>query len=196
MKKTYIILAVIVGVLLIFLVPTFSSYNSLVGLEENVDSKWSDVESEYQRRSDLIPNLVSTVKGYADHEKSTLDAVVSARAKATSTTISIDDLNEESLAKYQAAQGELTSALGRLLAITENYPDLKANQNFSELQAQLEGTENRIKVSRKYYNDAAQQYNTKIRTFPTNMVASMTGFVKKPYFKAEEGAEKAPKVEF
>ena len=196
MKKTYIILAIIVGVLLIFLVPTFSSYNSLVGLEENVDSKWSDVESEYQRRSDLIPNLVSTVKGYADHEKSTLDAVVSARAKATSTTISIDDLNEESLAKYQAAQGELTSALGRLLAITENYPDLKANQNFSELQAQLEGTENRIKVSRKYYNDAAQQYNTKIRTFPTNMVASMTGFVKKPYFKAEEGAEKAPKVEF
>ena len=196
MKKTYIILAVIVGVLLIFLVPTFSSYNSLVGLEENVDSKWSDVESEYQRRSDLIPNLVSTVKGYADHEKSTLDAVVSARAKATSTTISIDDLNEESLAKYQAAQGELTSALGRLLAITENYPDLKANQNFSKLQAQLEGTENRIKVSRKYYNDAAQQYNTKIRTFPTNMVASMTGFVKKPYFKAEEGAEKAPKVEF
>ena len=196
MKKTYIILAIIVGVLLIFLVPTFSSYNSLVGLEENVDSKWSDVESEYQRRSDLIPNLVSTVKGYADHEKSTLDAVVSARAKATSTTISIDDLNEESIAKYQAAQGELTSALGRLLAITENYPDLKANQYFAELQAQLEGTENRIKVSRKYYNDAAQQYNTKIRTFPTNMVASMTGFVKKPYFKAEEGAEKAPKVEF
>ncbi len=196
MKKALIILAIVIGILLVFSIPCCTAYNGMVISEENVDSKWSDVESEYQRRSDLIPNLVSTVKGYADHEKSTLDAVISARAKATSTTVSIDNLNEESLAKYQAAQGELSSALGRLLAITENYPDLKANQNFSELQSQLEGTENRIKVSRKYYNEAAQEYNVRIRKFPASMIASMTGFDKKPYFKAEEGAEKAPKVEF
>lgn len=196
MKKALIILAAVIGVFIVLSIPCCTAYNGMVTSEENVDSKWSDVESEYQRRSDLIPNLISTVKGYADHEKSTLDAVISARAKATSTTVSIDNLNEESLAKYQAAQGELSSALGRLLAITENYPDLKANQNFSELQAQLEGTENRIKVSRKYYNEAAQEYNVRIRKFPASMIASMSGFDKKPYFKAEEGAEKAPKVEF
>lgn len=171
-------------------------YNTLVTSEESVSSQWSNVESQYQRRADLIPNLVNTVKGYATHESSTLENVVSARAKATSMNINIEDLDEATLKKYQAAQGELSQALGRLLAITENYPDLKANQNFLELQAQLEGTENRITVARERYNDIAKTYNVQIRRFPASIVANFSGFDKKPYFEADQGAQNAPKVEF
>ena len=150
----------------------------------------------YQRRADLIPNLVNTVKGYATHEKSTLEGVIEARSKATQIKVDVENLTPEALAKYQKAQGELGSALGRLLAITENYPDLKANQNFLELQSQLEGTENRITVERQKYNETARVYNTSIREFPRNILASMFGFEKKPYFEAQEGSNVAPKVEF
>lgn len=173
-----------------------SSYNSLVGQDEAVGTAWSNVENQYQRRVDLIPNLVNTVKGYASHEKETFEAVVSARAKATQTTVDIDDLTPEKIAAYQKAQGELGSALGRLLAITENYPELKANENFKELQAQLEGTENRISTERHKFNEVAKTYNTSIRRFPKNIIASMFGFEKRPYFEAQEGAEKAPEVKF
>ena len=186
MKKTWIIILAIVAVLVIWCV---STYNSLVTQEEAVGTAWSNVENQYQRRSDLIPNLVNTVKGYAAHEKETFQAVVDARAKATQTTISIEQA-------YQRAQGEVGSALSRLLAVTENYPDLKANENFKELQAQLEGTENRISVERRNFNEAARTYNTKIRRFPASMVAGMFGFEKRPYFEAQEGAEKAPEVKF
>lgn len=173
-----------------------SSYNILVGQDEAVGTAWSNVENQYQRRVDLIPNLVNTVKGYASHEKETFEAVVSARAKATQTTVDIDDLTPEKIAAYQKAQGELGSALGRLLAITENYPELKANENFKELQAQLEGTENRISTERHKFNEVAKTYNTSIRRFPKNIIASMFGFEKRPYFEAQEGAEKAPEVKF
>lgn len=173
-----------------------SSYNTLVGQDEAVGTAWSNVENQYQRRVDLIPNLVNTVKGYASHEKETFEAVVSARAKATQTTVDIDDLTPEKIAAYQKAQGELGSALGRLLAITENYPELKANENFKELQAQLEGTENRISTERHKFNEVAKTYNTSIRRFPKNIIASMFGFEKRPYFEAQEGAEKAPEVKF
>ena len=159
-------------------------------------SQWAKVENQYQRRADLIPNLVNTVKGYASHEKETLDAVVNARAKATQVTISPDNLNEVSLQKYQAAQGELSQALGRLLMVTENYPDLKANQNFLELQAQLEGTENRISTERTRYTDMVRDYNAMIRRFPASIIAGIGGFDKKPQFTAEAGAEKAPEVKF
>lgn len=161
-----------------------------------VSGQWANVETQYQRRADLIPNLVNTVKGYATHEKETLEGVVAARSQATQIKVDAADLTPEKLAQYQKAQGAVTSALGKLLAITENYPDLKANQNFLELQAQLEGTENRINVARKNFNDAAQAYNTNIRRFPKNIFAGMFGFDKKAYFEAEEGSEKAPKVEF
>ena len=193
MKKGWIIAIAIVAVLVIWFA---TGYNSLVKQEEGVKTAWSQVENQYQRRSDLIPNLVNTVKGYASHESETLEGVVAARARATQTTIDADNLTPEAIEKYQAAQGELTAALGRLLMIQENYPDLKANQNFLELQAQLEGTENRINVARKNFNDAAQAYNTNIRRFPKNIFAGMFGFDKKAYFEAEEGSEKAPKVEF
>lgn len=173
-----------------------SSYNTLVGQDEAVGTAWSNVENQYQRRVDLIPNLVNTVKGYASHEKETFEAVVSARAKATQTTVDIDNLTPEKIAAYQKAQGELGSALGRLLAITENYPELKANENFKELQAQLEGTENRISTERHKFNEVAKTYNTSIRRFPKNIIASMFGFEKRPYFEAQEGAEKAPEVKF
>lgn len=173
-----------------------SSYNSLVTQEETVGTAWSNVENQYQRRSDLIPNLVNTVKGYAAHEKETFDAVVSARAKATQMTIDIEDLTPEKIEAYQKAQGAVGSALSRLLAVTENYPELKANENFKELQAQLEGTENRISVERRKFNETAREYNTNIRRFPKNIVASMFGFEKRPYFEAEEGSEKAPEVKF
>lgn len=173
-----------------------SSYNTLVGQDEAVGTAWSNVENQYQRRVDLIPNLVNTVKGYASHEKETFEAVVSARAKATQTTVDIDDLTPEKIAAYQKAQGDLGSALGRLLAITENYPELKANENFKELQAQLEGTENRISTERHKFNEVAKTYNTSIRRFPKNIIASMFGFEKRPYFEAQEGAEKAPEVKF
>lgn len=172
------------------------NYNSLVEDQQGVDQAWAEVENQYQRRADLIPNLVATVKGYASHEESTLKAVVDARAKATSVNVSIDDLNEETLAAYQKAQSSVTSALGRLIAVSENYPDLKANQNFLELQAQLEGTENRITVARKEFNEATQAYNIAIRKFPANLIAMIFSFKQKPYFASDEGASQAPKVEF
>ena len=172
------------------------SYNTMVEKEEAVNTAWSNVENQYQRRADLIPNLVNTVKGYAAHESETLASVVEARAKATQITVSADQLTPEALARYQQAQGEIGSALGRLMRITENYPELKANQNFQELQAQLEGTENRISVERRNFNQATQDYNTYIRKFPQNLIAGMFGFEKKPYFEAEEGNNVAPAVEF
>ena len=154
------------------------------------------MENQYQRRADLIPNLVNTVKGYAAHEKETLEAVVAARTKATQVTVDAESLTPEKLKAYQEAQGEIGSALGRLLAITENYPELKANENFKELQAQLEGTENRISVERRNFNEASKDYNTYIRKFPNNLISGLFGFEKRPYFEAESGAEKAPAVEF
>ena len=169
---------------------------ALVKQEEGVKTAWSQVENQYQRRSDLIPNLVNTVKGYASHESETLEGVVAARARATQTTIDADNLTPEAIEKYQAAQGELTAALGRLLMIQENYPDLKANQNFSELQAQLEGTENRIATERRNFNEAARAYNTRVRRFPTNIIAGLFGFGQYPYFEAAEGSATAPVVEF
>ena len=187
---------IIIAVVAVIAIMCVSAYNSLVSSEESVDTAWSQVENVYQRRADLIPNLVNTVKGYATHEKETLEGVVSARAKATQMTIDPTNLTPEAIEKFQAAQGELGSALGKLLAITENYPDLKANENFKELQAQLEGTENRIAVERKKFNETAQVYNTSIRKFPRSIVASMCGFERKPYFKAQEGAEQAPTVQF
>ncbi len=193
MKKTWIIIIAVIAVIAIYGV---SSYNSMVSQEEAVGTAWSNVENQYQRRADLIPNLVNTVKGYAAHEKETFDAVVSARAKATQTTVSIDDLTPEKMEAYQRAQGEVGSALSRLLAVTENYPELKANENFQTLQAQLEGTENRISVERRNFNDVVRAYNASIRRFPKNIFAGMFGFEKRPYFEAQEGAEKAPEVKF
>lgn len=195
-KALWITLAIIVVLLFAGYSWVKSTYNTMVTQDERVKTAWSQVENQYQRRMDLIPNLVNTVKGYATHEKETLEGVVSARAEATKTTIDPSNLNEESMKKFQAAQGELSSALSRLMIVLERYPDLKANQNFSELQAQLEGTENRISVERKRFNETAQTYNTYIRSFPTNILAGMFGFQPKAYFSAESGAEKAPKVEF
>ncbi|WP_231427724.1 MULTISPECIES: LemA family protein [Pedobacter] len=179
-------------------VSTLSScgYNSMVKLDENVKSKWGTVQTQYQRRADLIPNLVATVKGAAKFEQGTLTAVTEARAKATQMTVNADDLTPENIQKYQAAQGQLSQALGKLLSITENYPELRATQQFSDLSAQLESTENRITVARKDFNDAVQQYNSKIRSFPTNMTAGMFGFKAKGYFEADATAKDAPKVEF
>ena len=168
----------------------------MVTEDENVQNAWAQVENVYQRRADLIPNLVATVKGYAEHESATLENVIAARAKATQMTVDPANLSEEAIAKFNEAQGELSTALGRLLLIQENYPDLKANQQFSELQAQLEGTENRIATERMKFNDAAKVYNTMIRKFPDNIIASIFGFEKKGYFEAQAGAETAPKVEF
>ena len=173
-----------------------NTYNGMVSADEGVQSAWSQVENVYQRRADLIPNLVATVKGYAEHESGTLEAVVAARAKATQTTVDPSQLTAENIAKFQAAQGELGSALGRLLVTVERYPDLKANQNFLELQAQLEGTENRISTERMKFNETAKSYNTLIRSFPQNILASIFSFTPKVYFKAAEGSENAPKVEF
>lgn len=173
-----------------------SNYNGMVQGEEGVKAAWSQVENVYQRRADLIPNLVATVKGYAEHESSALEAVVNARAKATQVTVNPDQLTEENIAKFQSAQGELGNAIGRLLVSVEAYPELKANENFLALQSQLEGTENRISTERMKYNETAQAYNTMIRSFPQNILASMFGFGTKGYFKASEGAETAPKVEF
>ncbi|HWS00099.1 MAG TPA: LemA family protein [Prolixibacteraceae bacterium] len=170
--------------------------NNMVAMEEGVSSAWSQVENVYQRRADLIPNLVNTVKGYAAHESETLIAVVEARAKATSVTVDPTKLNAESIQQFQQAQGGLSSALSRLMVVVEKYPDLKANENFLNLQAQLEGTENRITVERQKFNQAAQSFNTYIRMFPQSMIASMRNFEKKAYFEAEKGSDKAPKVEF
>ena len=168
----------------------------MVKLDENVKGKWGAVQSQYQRRTDLIPNLVATVKGAANFEKSTLTAVIEARAKATSVQVDPTKLTPESIEKFQAAQGQLSQALGRLMVITENYPNLKSNENFLGLQAQLEGTENRINVARLDFNTAVQDYNSKIRTFPANLTAKMFGFAEKGYFQAEAGADKAPKIQF
>lgn len=196
MKKKTIITLSIIAILVILVFAAISTYNSLVGLEENVGKQWSNVENQYQRRADLIPNLVATVKGYAAHESTTLENVVSARARATQVTVDPNDLTPEKLQEFQAAQGELSSALGRLLMITENYPDLKANENFKELQVQLEGTENRISTERTRFNEVSKDFNAKIRRFPTNIIASMFGFERKAYFEAEADSEKAPTVEF
>ena len=172
------------------------TYNDLVDKQEGVEAAWAQVENVYQRRADLIPNLVETVKGYAKHEQETLEGVIEARAKATSVQVDASNLDEAQIKKFQEAQGELTQALSRLIAVSENYPDLKANQNFLELQSQLEGTENRITVERQKFNDTAKEYNTEIRTFPTNILAGIFNFDRKPYFEAETGADKAPKVSF
>lgn len=196
MKKGTITLIAVLGFIVILFLWGMGQYNGMVTAEETVTKQWANVESQYQRRSDLIPNLVSTVKGYAKHEQGTLTAVVEARAKATQTVVDPSKLTPESIKKYQAAQTEVGSALNRLLVTVERYPDLKANQNFLELQAQLEGTENRISVERQRFNDSAQKFNVMIRRFPKNIIAGMFGFEKKAYFEAEAGAEKAPDVKF
>ena len=188
----------IYSIALFFAVTSLSScgYNSMVALDEGVKSQWAQVENVYQRRSDLIPNLVSTVKGYANFEQETLTKVIEARAKATSVNVDPAKLTPESIQQFQAAQGQLSQSLGRLLVTVEKYPDLKANQNFLELQSQLESTENRISTERMKFNEITQQYNSKIRSFPNNLTASMFGFASKGYFQGEAGTDKAPKVEF
>lgn len=193
MKKGTIITIAAVAAVALWLV---GAYNGMVTAEEGVESAWSQVENVYQRRMDLIPNLVNTVKGYASHEAETLEGIVNARSKATQVTVDPENLTPEELQKFNEAQGELSGALGKLLAITEAYPDLKANQNFLELQAQLEGTENRIATERKKFNEVAMGYNTLIRRFPKSIIASIFGFERKGYFEAQEGADNAPKVEF
>lgn len=187
---------VVLGILAIIVLWVANAYNSFVAAEEEVESAWSQVENQYQRRADLVPNLVATVKGYASHEQATLVGVMEARAKATQMNIDPTNVTPEQLAAYQAAQGELSQALGRLMAVAENYPDLKASENFRQLADQLEGTENRISIARQSFNETARVYNTKVRRFPNNIIAGICGFEKKPYFEAEEGAKKAPKVEF
>lgn len=196
MKKGCSGLGVLIVVALAVIAWGVSIYNGLVKEQENVEKAWGNVENVYQRRADLIPNLVETVKGYAKHEQETLEGVIEARANATSIKIDPSNMTPEDLQKYQAAQGDVTNALSRLIAVSEAYPDLKANQNFLELQNQLEGAENRIAVERNKFNEAAQTYNTKRRTFPTSIIASIFGFGDKPYFQAQEGADKAPKVDF
>ena len=193
MKKSTII---IIAVAVLAIVWGITGYNGLVGMDEGVQTKLADVETQYQRRADLIPNLVNTVKGYAAHESETLQAVVEARAKATSMNIDPSNMSAEQIANFQKAQDGVSSALGRLLVTVEKYPDLKANENFRELQSQLEGTENRISVARRDYNEAARKYNTTLRSFPKNILAGMFGFEKKAYFEAQEGSEQAPAVQF
>lgn len=187
---------VIIAVLAIIALWGITGYNGLVGMDEGVQTKWADVETQYQRRADLIPNLVNTVKGYAAHESETLQAVVEARAKATSVNIDPTNITAEQMANFQKAQDGVSSALGRLLVTVEKYPELKANENFRELQAQLEGTENRISVARRDFNEAARKYNTTLRSFPKNILAGMFGFEKKAYFEAHEGSDQAPTVQF
>lgn len=200
MKRSSIILLIVVGVIVITIFGVIrwgiKTNNKMVSMDEGVQSQWSQVENVYQRRADLIPNLVNTVKGYAAHENTTLTDVIEARAKATSVNINPDKLDANSLQKFQEAQDGLSSALSRLMVVVEKYPDLKANQNFLDLQAQLEGTENRIAVERRNFNEAAKAYNTLIRQFPANIIAGMGNFEKKEYFKASEGSEKAPEVKF
>lgn len=187
---------VVLGVLAILGLWVMNTYNKLVEQEETVESAWSQVENQYQRRADLVPNLVATVKGYATHEQATFEGVMEARAKATQITIDPANATPEQLAAYQAAQGELSQALGRLMAVAENYPELKANENFLSLQSQLEGTENRCTVARQQFNETARNYNTIVRRFPGNIIAMVFGFERKPYFEADEEAKHAPKVEF
>ncbi len=192
-KTTLIVIGAVAALLAVYCV---STYNSLAKAEQEVAGAWSNVEAQYQRRSDLIPNLVNTVKGYAAHESQTLEGVVEARAKATSITVDGANMSAEQMAAYVDAQSSITSALGRLIAVAENYPDLKANQNFLELQAQLEGTENRIAVERQRYNDIVKGFNQRVVTFPANIVASLFGFGKKEFFAAEPQAQSAPVVQF
>lgn len=196
MKKGTIVLLSVLGALLLLVVACVSTYNGLVSKEESVSEKWGAVESVYQRRADLIPNLVNTVKGYATHEQSTLQAVTDARSRATSINIDPATATPEQMEAWMKAQEELSSALGRLIAISENYPDLKASQNFLALQSQLEGTENRISVERQNYNAVVKEYNVAVRRFPSNIIASMFGFEKKTMFEAQAGAEVAPVVQF
>lgn len=197
MKKKGLIILFVVVVVVVMLYSFFAGrYNTMVEKQQVAEKSWANVEAQYQRRSDLIPNFVSTVKGYAEHEKSTLEGVIEARSKATQTTIKFDDINDQTLAKYQQSQGEISQALGRLMAISESYPDLKANQNFLALQDELAGTENRIAVSRKDFNESVTDYNMYVKRFPTNLVASMFGFTPKSLFAADAGAEKAPTVQF
>lgn len=196
MKKIWIVLAVIAVVVLVIYSSVKGTYNTMVTMDEGVSASWAQVENVYQRRADLIPNLVNTVKGYAAHEQQTLEGVIEARSKATAVNVNADNLSAESLQKFQQAQDGLSSALSRLMVVVERYPDLKANQNFMDLQAQLEGTENRITVERRKFNESAQSFNTYIRKFPKNIYAGIFGFEKKAYFSAEAGAEKAPVVDF
>lgn len=196
MKGGTIALIVIILIVLIGGCGACNLQRSMVTLDENVKSKWGEVQNQYQRRSDLVPNLVNTVKGAANFEKSTLEAVTQARASATSLKVDPNDLSPEKIKEFQARQGELSQALGRLLMVTENYPQLKANQNFLSLQDQLEGTENRITVARKGFNDVVQQYNTTIRSFPNNLLSGMLGFHVKGMFEADAAAQKAPTVQF
>lgn len=196
MKTSRIILIVVVVAFVLLVFRGCSGYNNLVTLREQVNRDWANVENVYQRRADLIPNLVETVKGYAAHEQETFEKVVNARANATSIKIDAANMTEADLKRFQAAQGEIGSALNRLIAVAENYPDLKANQNFLELQAQLEGTENRIAVERRNFNATAQSYNTAIKSFPAVIFAGWFGFKERPYFEAQEGADVAPKVDF
>lgn len=196
MKSKSLVLIAIAVLLLILGGCGCSGYNGLVQQDEVVKNKWANVQSDYQRRSDLIPNLVNTVKGEANFEQTTLTNVIEARAKATQMRVDPANLTPEKLKEFQAAQGELSSALGRLLMVTENYPNLKANEGFRNLQAQLEGTENRIKVARNDFNDAVRGYNTKVRSFPMNLLAGMFGFAPKEGFTADPGSENAPEVKF
>ena len=193
MKRTNLIILGLIAVVLLF---SGCGYNSMVKLDEKVSSQWAQVENVYQRRADLIPNLVNTVKGYANFEKDVLTAVTEARSKATSVNVDASKLSPEAIQQFQQAQGQLSSSLSKLLVVVEKYPDLKANQNFLELQAQLEGTENRITVERARFNEVTQEYNSTIRSFPNNLTAGMFGFSKKGYFEAEKGAEKVPEVKF
>jgi LemA protein len=196
MKTGRIVLIVVAFILVIILFKGCNGYNNLVTMREQVNREWANVENQYQRRADLIPNLVSTVKGYAAHEQETFTKVTEARSKATSVTIDAANMTDEDMKRFQAAQGEVSSALSRLLAVAEAYPDLKANQNFLELQSQLEGTENRIAVERRKFNETATTYNTALRRFPTILYAGVMGFKERPYFQAEAGSQVAPKVEF
>lgn len=196
MKKSLIIFVVLAVVVVLAIMSSCSTYNGIVTKEEGVKTAWANVETQYQRRADLIPNLVSTVKGYATHEESTLNEVTEARTRATSISVSAEGMTAEQLAEYQKAQSQVGSALGRLIAVAESYPDLKANQNFLELQAQLEGTENRISVARSNFNNIVKEYNVSIRRFPANIIAKMFSFAERPYFQADDTALEVPMVKF
>ena len=196
-RRGLIVTIIVVAVVLLLVFWGVGQYNSMVVLDEQVNTSWSQVENQYQRRADLIPNLVETVKGYASHERETLEGVINARAKASQPIVQAGDgMTQEQLNQFQQAQGDLTSALNRLMVVVERYPELKADENFRQLQAQLEGTENRITTARMDFNNEAQQYNTKVRRFPTNIFAGLFGFHQRPYFQAETGAEQAPQVKF
>ena len=188
--------AIPAGIAVIILLWGITQYNGLVGIQENVNTQWSQVENQYQRRADLIPNLVNVVKGYASHERETLEGVIQARSRATATTIDANNMDEAALQRFQQSQDALSSALSHLMVVVEKYPELKANEQFQSLMAQLEGTENRIATARMDFNNAAKEYNTKIRKFPASLIAGVTGFRTRPYFTAQAGSEVAPTVDF